>query len=68
MTFKELDARIRTNVTDEVERKQILEGLHGIEEAMNICATFWLSVSGYKIDGDEIYRRDERPTLFQVNI
>jgi len=68
MTFSELDRRIRAGVPDEVERKHILEGLHGIEEAVNQCASFWLSASGYTIDEEKIYRKEERPTLFQVNI
>tara|TARA_R100000808_G_scaffold14116_1_gene33610 strand:+ start:173 stop:382 length:210 start_codon:yes stop_codon:yes gene_type:complete len=68
MTFRELDARIRAAVTDDVERKKILEGLHGIEEAMNQCAAFWLSVSGYTIDvesGD--IHHPGRSTRFQIN-
>jgi|TARA_R110000824_G_scaffold145958_5_gene314564 hypothetical protein len=68
MTFSELDRRIRAGVSDEVERKHILEGLHGIEEAVNQCASFWLNASGYTIDEEKIYRKEERPTLFQVNI
>jgi len=69
MTFSELDTRIRTAVPDEIERKNILEGLHGIEEAINLCATFWLSASGYTIDLDsgDIYRRETRATKFQIN-
>ena len=69
MTFAELDRRIRSAVEDEVERKAILQGLHNIEEATNHCASFWLSVSGYRIDGKtgDIYRKENRPTLFQIN-
>lgn len=67
MTFAELDRRIRAEVADEVERKHILDGLHGIEEAMNQCAAFWLNVSGYVVDDEEIYKKEGRSTLFQVN-
>lgn len=66
MTFKELDQRIRASVPDEVERKKILEGLHGIEEAMNQCAAFYLSVSGYTVAEDGIYKEGSS-TRFQVN-
>ena len=67
MTFAELDQRIRSQVEDPVERKIILQGLHEIEESMNQCAAFWLSVSGYVVDEEKIYRKHDRPTLFQVN-
>ena len=66
MTFKELDQRIRTSVPDEVERNMILEGLHGIEEAMNQCAAFYLSVSGYTVAEDGSYKEGSG-TRFQVN-
>jgi len=70
MTFRELDKRIRSAVHDEIERKLILQGLHEIEEAMNQCALFWLSVSGYTMDGknDEVHHKTERSTRFQINI
>ena len=66
MTFKELDQRIRAAVPDVVERKKILTGLHGIEEALNQCAVFYLSVSGYTVTEDAIYKEGPS-TRFQVN-
>jgi hypothetical protein len=67
MTFTELDQRIRNQVDDPIERKVILQGLHEIEESMNQCAAFWLSVTGYTVDEEKIYRKNERSTLFQIN-
>ena len=67
MTFTELDQRIRNQVDDPIERKVILQGLHEIEESMNQCAAFWLSVAGYTVDEEKLYRKNERSTLFQIN-
>ena len=67
MTFAELDQRIRNQVEDPVERMIILQGLHEIEESINQCAAFYLSVSVYVVDEEKIYRKHDRPTLFQVN-
>jgi len=69
MTFAELDHRIRDAVSDPIQKKLILQGLHEIEEAVNQCASWYLSVSGYTVDTESggIYRKEERPTRFQVN-
>jgi len=66
MTFKELDQRIRASVPDVVERKKILTGLHEIEEAINQCASFYLSAAGYTVAEDGIYKEGSS-TRFQVN-
>ena len=70
MTFRELDKRIRSAVPDENERKYILQGLHEIEESMNQCAVFWMSVSGYAMDSKtgEVHHKTEQSTRFQINI
>lgn len=67
MTFTELDNAIRGALpVDNPERRRILEGLHGIEEGMNFCANFYLSVTGHKVSADGAIQKDER-TKFQVN-
>lgn len=67
MTFTELDNAIREALpVDNAERRRILEGLHGIEEGMNFCANFFLSVTGHKVSADGTIQKLER-TKFQVN-
>ena len=66
MTFAELDTMIRASVPDPIVRKEILTGLHEIQEAVNQCAIWWLGVSGYTVEEDRIYRKASK-TRFQVN-
>lgn len=66
MTFFQLDKRIREALPDGVERRHILEGLHGIEEGFNLCATFYLNVSGHTMD-EEGRLTKESSTQQQVN-
>jgi hypothetical protein len=67
MTFQELDHAIRESLpTDNAERRRILEALHGIEEGMNFCANFYLSVTGHTTNLDGTITKKER-TKYQVN-
>jgi hypothetical protein len=67
MTFTELDQEIRAALpNDSPQRRRILEGLHGIEEGMNFCANFYLSVTGHKTNLDGTITKKEK-TKYQVN-
>jgi len=72
VTFAELDTMIRASVPDPIARKEILTGLHEIQEAVNQCAVWWLGVSGFTVEGEQ-YQREDRiyrkasKTRFQVN-
>lgn len=66
MTFQELDSMIRQALPDGIDRRNILDGLHSIEEGVNMCANFYLGVAGYKIREDGSLAKSET-TTFQVN-
>ena len=66
MTFAELDTMIRASVPDPIARREILTGLHEIQEAVNQCAVWWLGVSGFTVEEDRIYQEASK-TRFQVN-
>lgn len=66
MTFQELDRRIREALPDGIERRQILEGLHEIEEGVNLTANFYLAVTGHICDEHGRYYKP-KTTKYQVN-
>ena len=66
MNFFELDKLVRAALPDGVDRRNILEGLHALEEGMNLCANFYLSAAGYKID-EEGRLEKQNQTMQQVN-
>lgn len=69
MTFTELDRRIRSALpNDNAERREILQGLHSIEEGTNFCTNFFFAVSGYKLRDDGSWIKEDHPTMFQVQV
>jgi hypothetical protein len=65
MTFQELDRAVREAIPDGIQRRLILQGIHGMEEAANQHLGYLLSVSSHKLVGEGWVKQDS--TLFQVN-
>jgi len=65
MTFSELDTMIRDSYPESPERRRILDGLHGIEEGLNLCTTFFFGVTGHRLEDGKWTK--ETSTQFQVN-
>jgi hypothetical protein len=67
MSFLELDQRIRSAMPDGPERRDILVGLHDLEEGANQTLGWLLSVSNYKLDEEGVSWTQQASTRFQVN-
>ena len=67
MRFIELDQRIRSGMEDGPERRDILSGLHDLEEGANQMLGWLLSVQNYTLDEEGKSWTQQSSTRFQVN-
>ena len=67
MSFLELDQRIRSAMPDGPERRDILVGLHDLEEGANHMLGWLLSTQNYKLDEEGVSWAKQSSTRFQVN-
>ena len=67
MRFIELDQRILSGMEDGPERRDILSGLHDLEEGANQMLGWLLSVQNYTLDEEGKSWTQQSSTRFQVN-
>ena len=65
-TYREIDAMVREALPDSVERRQILQALHDIEEGQSLCLNYALGACGYRMQADGSFIKGQS-TRFQVN-
>jgi len=68
MTLSEMDAIIRTSVSDEVQRRTLLTGLGDLAEAFNHHLGYLLAIQGYTYNSDDdTWSQTTKPPRRQVN-